>query len=84
MLGRVSVTRSLGEGKRSKIRASHVGLASSLSGAEFGFDALGDFAHVCATLQLRLELAHQGAHGGHAFRIDTRERLVNELCVEIN
>ena len=78
VLGRVSVTRSLGEGKRSKIRASHVGLASSLSGAEFGFDALGDFAHVCAALQLRLELAHQGAHGGHAFRIDTRERLVNE------
>ena len=47
-------------------------------GAEFGLNALGDFAHVGAAMQLRLELAHKCAHGGHAFRIDTSERLVDE------
>jgi hypothetical protein len=46
--------------------------------AELRFHALRDLAHVRTALKLGLELAHQGAHSGHAFRIDSSERLVDE------
>ena len=58
MLEWVSVTLSLGEGKRSIIRAAPVNLAGRVSGAEFGLYALRDFAHIRAALKLRLELDH--------------------------
>ena len=51
MLQLSSVTRSLGEGKRSKIRAVRVDRAVSVLGAEFGLHALGDFAHICTALK---------------------------------
>ena len=54
MLDWSSVTRSLGEGKRSKIRAPRVDLAGSILGAEFGLHALGDFAYIRTALKLGL------------------------------
>ena len=51
MLEWSSVTRSLGEGKHSKIRAARVNWAGSVLGAEFGLHALGDFAHICTALK---------------------------------
>ena len=51
MLEWSSVTRSLGEGKRPRIRAARVDLAGSVLGAEFGLYALGDFAHIRTALK---------------------------------
>ena len=55
-----------------------VGPAERVSGAELGLYALGDLAHIRAALKLGLELTHQRTHSGHTFRIDPRERLVDE------
>ena len=49
-----------------------------VSGAELGLYALRDLPHVSTTLKLRLELAHQRTHGGHALSVDARERLVDQ------
>ena len=54
------MNRSLGEGKRCRRLCPGVSPEEAVSGAEFGLHTLGDFAHVCAALELRLELAHQG------------------------
>ena len=52
------------------------------SGAEFGLDALRDFAHVGSPLKLRLQFTHQLAHCRHASCLDTCQRLIDE-CVDI-
>ena len=48
------------------------------SGTEFGLNALRDVTHIGASLELRLQFTHQLSHCGHASRLDTRQRLIDQ------
>ena len=48
------------------------------SGTEFGLNALRDVTHIGASLELRLQFTHQLSHRGHASRLDTRQRLIDQ------